>query len=117
MLLMEAKGSPTQENAFERLQTKGLEAVKEKDMFRALAYFKQALLQNPHAVSVHNNLSNIYTMHYGFSHNMPKVITISADYCINKHASSKQSPTLKKPCDLIRIIGKPIIILHTVYLH
>ncbi len=59
---MEAKRSPTQENAFETLQTKGLEAVKKKDMARALVYFKQALLQNPHAVSVHNNLSNIYTM-------------------------------------------------------
>lgn len=47
---------------FEALQAKGFEAVKEKDLERALVYFKQALLCNPGAVSVHTNLSNVYTL-------------------------------------------------------
>jgi len=58
---MGAKESATEDNTFETLQIKGLEAVKKKDMELALTYFKQALLCNPQAVSVHNNLSNIYT--------------------------------------------------------
>jgi predicted TPR repeat methyltransferase len=61
ILPMAVKESSTQDNAFETLQAKGLEAVKEKNMAGALTYFKQALLCDPRAVSVHNNLSNIYT--------------------------------------------------------
>jgi predicted TPR repeat methyltransferase len=60
-LPMVAEENSTEGSEFETLQAKGFQAVKEKDIERALVSFKQALLCNPHAVSVHNNLSNVYT--------------------------------------------------------
>lgn len=44
----------------ETLQLNAFEAIKQKDFERTLGYFKQALLLEPTAVSLHNNLSNIY---------------------------------------------------------
>lgn len=45
---------------YQTLQALGFEAVKQKDMEKALHYFKEALLLNPTAIATHNNLSNVY---------------------------------------------------------
>ncbi len=51
---------PKKTDNYQTLQALGFKAVKEKDMEKALHYFKEALLLNPTAITVHNNLSNVY---------------------------------------------------------
>lgn len=46
--------------SFDALQFCGLVHAKLKEMPRALDYFVRALLQDPHDVACHNNLSNVY---------------------------------------------------------